>query len=259
MNYNSLIQRRSSIFQASFNKTKITPHFSCELFGYGYYLNRMHVGVLDDIWVRSLLLNNGEKTLLFMSYDLLLLPMSLIKSLKETIANELNISTDHIFIGCSHTHSAPTTESMFGIGEVNPDFIRFLEAQTIACIKNLNQTIQEVQLYDHEEIIESIAYNRRLNNFDSVDNRLRALIIKFKTSNVFLYNLACHTVVLGREKLISADWVGAVNKSLSEHGDEGIFFQGCSGNLDPMTNLNRKGLGKREDLEIIGSLVASRL
>lgn len=57
--------------RAGFGKTLLTPPLGVELAGYGYYLQRQAKYVLDPLYARAVLLEDGARRALMVSCDLL--------------------------------------------------------------------------------------------------------------------------------------------------------------------------------------------
>ena len=56
-----------SKLQVGFSKVNITPVLGCGIFG--YYIDRNAKGILDELFIRTLAISLGERTLLLFSAD----------------------------------------------------------------------------------------------------------------------------------------------------------------------------------------------
>lgn len=66
-----------------------------------------YVEVLDSIYVRVLILNDGSKDIVIVAWDLVDAGESATAEVRKGISSELNIPKDHIVVSASHNHSAP--------------------------------------------------------------------------------------------------------------------------------------------------------
>jgi len=73
----------------------------------GYYSLRESEGVLDDIYAKTAVLDDGETKLAMVVCDLIGLPRSVVVEARRLVEEQTGISADHVMISATHTHTAP--------------------------------------------------------------------------------------------------------------------------------------------------------
>lgn len=87
--------------------TDITPPLGTHLAG--LFSNRLAEDVADPLRAKAVLLEQGETRLALVVLDLLCLPRAEVQRIRELIAARLSIPPTHVLIGCTHTHTGPST------------------------------------------------------------------------------------------------------------------------------------------------------
>ncbi|MCX7795250.1 MAG: hypothetical protein N2380_01825 [bacterium] len=244
-----------------YGESIITPSLSLniDLTGYGFYLERKGENVLSDLKVRTLYLEDSAHKIILLSCDLIGFSIEFADILRKEIAEREGIDGKNVSISCIHTHSGPTVQALRGLGEVNEEYLNEVKEKILSTVEYAKKDLRGSRVYYHSEIIEPIGFNRRLRRFEPIDPHLNILLFKRDDRNIFLTNYACHPVVLGRTKDVSADWPGELVRFIENGGDSCIFFQGFCGDIDPVTNMNRWGEGTKGDIELLGYIVATRV
>ena len=236
----------------------ITPPLGIDLSGYGFYLDRRGETILDDLKVRVLSLKKEGVRLILIACDLIGFTVEFSDKIRREIAKGENIPFENILLASIHTHSGPATRLLKGFGESNEDYLMRISLAIKEAVKLAIADEKEAEFSYRIETIEPIGFNRRKRKFEPIDPRLKVAIFKRDGEKIYLMSYACHAVTLGRTKEISADYPGAFIREIEKTGNKGIFFQGFCGDIDPVTNLNRWGKGREEDLLFYGELLARR-
>jgi len=236
----------------------ITPPLGVDLCGYGFYLDRKAEQVRDDLKVRVLALKSKDQMLVLASCDLIGFTVDFSDSARQAIARQHNIPAQHILLSCIHTHSGPATQSLPGLGEVNQEYMQQVRRGIEEAVAEALGRMNEGNFVYAFEAIEPIGYNRRKKNFVDIDPELKVLVFRSKSEKIYLLNYACHAVVFGPLKKVSADWPGAAVSRIEKEGYRAIFFQGFCGDIDPMSQWNRWGAGTDDDLDLYGELLSRR-
>lgn len=241
----------------------ITPPLGTDLCGYGFNLDRKGERVLDDLKVRTLFLEKGTDRLIFISCDLLGLTVDVTDEIRHRISREFDIAFENVLLSCIHTHSGPMSLPMKSIGKEEPDYLPKVSDAIIESVKQAFDDRRKSELFSRIELVEPIGYNRKTKSFSPIDSALKVLICRRKSNTVYFMSYACHPVVLGITKDISADWPGALIGEIEKKGHHGIFFQGFCGDINPVTymssddKINRPG--KLEDLSYYGCMLSRRV
>jgi len=245
--------------RAGYGERLLTPPLGVDLCGYGFYLDRKADGVRDDLAVRALVLEDGGPPLAIVACDLIGLSVADADGLRNAVAAALRTRPARVLVGCSHTHSGPATQSMPGLGTVDPRYVARLKPAVLAAAEEAAAGLADAEFRRAFQAIEPLGYNRRSGDFRGIDPVLKALFFKSREGSIVLFSYACHAVVLGRRTKISADWPGAAVRAAEASGRRALFLQGFCGDIDPVTQMNGWGEGTGEDLELYGGIVARRL
>ncbi len=243
---------------AGYGEMTITPEFGTELTGFGFYLRRRAEEVVDDLKVRALSLRSPSQSLLLISCDLIGLTVDFCNRIRRRLAARQGIPTENTLLASTHTHSGPASQPLIGLGRINPAFIRWLPAAIEEAASRARADEKKAEFGFHSEVIEPIGFNRRERNFAQIDPWLLTAVFKQRKKRIFLLNYACHPVTLGPSRAVSADWPGAAVAEIEKEGDRALVFQGFCGDIDPVAYLNRRLGGTKEDITLMGKIIASR-
>jgi len=116
--------------QAGVGRTSLTPTRPVELTGWGYYLERYWRDVHDPLYATALVVENGDERLAVISVDLMVISAEFTKSVREMVAAETEIPAANILVCATHTHSAPASQGLRGVGEVDPEYETWAARQT---------------------------------------------------------------------------------------------------------------------------------
>jgi neutral ceramidase len=236
----------------------VTPPLGVDLCGYGFYLDRKAEQVRDDLKVRALVLKNQDQALFLASCDLIGLTLDFSDSVRKAVSRQHNIPAKNVLLACTHTHSGPATQSLPGLGEVNEKYMRNVRRAIEEAVGQAFGQMKDADFVYALEAVEPIGYNRRLKNFEDIDPLLKVVVFRQKSQKIYLLSYACHPVVLGPLKIVSADWPGALIGQIEKKGHQAIFCQGFSGDIDPVSQWNRWGAGTDEDLKCYGQWLSRR-
>jgi hypothetical protein len=244
---------------AGYGERTINPPLGVDLAGYGFYLDRKAESILDDLKCRAVHLRSGAAALTLVSCDLIGFTLEDADSIRDAIAAAHGLSREAVLLAATHTHSGPATQPMLGLGEVDAAYMGRLRALILEAAAEAAASARPAEFAYALEAIEPIGYNRRKKDFSGVDAVLKAGLLRFSDHTLYLLSYACHAVVFGRRRHVSADWPGAVVREVEKGGDRAVFFQGFCGDIDPVIQMNRWGEGTPQDLLDIADLVRRRL
>ena len=237
----------------------ITPPLGVDLCGYGFYLDRKAESVLDDLKVRVLVLRARRTTIVLVGLDLIGLSEAESDRLRLEIALRLAVPRTNILLACTHPHSGPATQTLPGMGEMDAAYMKTMRTAVLAAAQEAASAQWPASMSLAFEAIEPLGFDRRRRDFAGIDPVLKLAVFETPERKLFLWSYACHAVVLGPEKRVSADWPGAVIRAVEREGHSAVFLQGFCGDIDPVTQLNRWGKGTEDDLAFYGDLVARRI
>jgi len=241
--------------KAGVAQVDITPPVGTPLAGNIY--PRISSEVEYPLYVKSLVLSDGGKSIAIVSLDLLTISRKYVDEACELIYKETGIPRKYILISATHTHSGPYSISVFG-GELNQSFMAKLPKQISSCVKEAYEELENAEIGFTSTVMSGITHNRRLLDENGsawnswllsrekreklkpagpTDDELTILAIRSRNGSLkaIVFNYASHACVTGTTRKISADYPGAVAKYLSEKlGSDLItlFLPGACGDVN---------------------------
>lgn len=114
----------------------------------GFQNRRPAQGIHDELWARTMLLENNGFKIAWVVLDAIGYGNDEIIEIRKQISADTDI--DYVIIASTHTHEAPDLIGMWGEGElshgVNPHYRQFVINQIIKSIKAANQKIRPAKL-----------------------------------------------------------------------------------------------------------------
>lgn len=245
--------------KVAYSKNIITPVDSMLLGGYDVN-GRYSTGIHDDIYCRTMLLEDNNQLYCFTTFDLLCLNDNFINRIKE-LCNEYGIKNNNVFAAAIHTHSAPLgCGAIFGMETV---FGRYDDKYVNHCLDLFNSTLKECfeELFETEvrvsfTRIKGICSERHDKSFFS-DDRLWKIEFYNKEKKSIIFNYSCHPTVMHEDNtLISADFVGETERELEKVYDFSMFYNGSAGDVSTRFTRQKSGF---EEVERIGKDLAEQI
>ena len=188
---------------------------------------------------RCLIIEKDTTRICIITNDMMEIPVSMAKDLREQISRQTDIPYCHIFIHNTHTHSAPRVTGFSAEpGGTNFNFRKmFAETLVDNAVRTANNKSAFIPFTIETGKGESdINCNRReKDGVISHDVHAVRLLDKKGKPVVSLLNFGCHPVSLGhRSNVVSTDFPGiTVDEIQKEWGGEVFYFSGAAGNVDP--------------------------
>lgn len=245
-------------FRASAVEVDITPDSPQWLLGYGA---RQSDGVHDHIYHRIAALDDGNRTIYFISTEVAVISPGYAEKVARDIQTRLGIPATNIWWMATHTHSAPEIGppgvprifmperyAQAKTGESNPEYSKFAEEKLIEGMRAAREKLQPARLglgtgYSTANI------NRRARDADGkidlgnnpdgpVDRQIGLIRLEHLDGTLIglIVNYPIHGTVLGGEnQKISGDAPGVVAQYVEEKlGAPMIFINGAEGNVAPI-------------------------
>jgi hypothetical protein len=222
-------------------KENITPEMPGPMAGYGSRRGKFYGMVHDSVFIRAVAIKNPQKTIYFVSADLLIVPPNVTEKLADLLRKE-NISLSDVHLSATHSHNSlggwgnSLTGSLFA-GKYNPKVEMFLAESFFQTILKARTRCVEGEIL-YSEAIDSDDIRNRLNVSDGwTDNEIRGLVFKRKDGEkAILLTYAAHSTVLNSATFaLSRDYPGALLDSLDTSGwSFGIYMAGAVGSMGPV-------------------------
>ena len=210
-------------------------------------------GVLDPLFARALVLDDGEQKAAIITCDLLGLHLSFVNEVRAAIQARTGIPAGHVMITCSHTHAGPATLVLQDCGEIDPAYMAQLHNFLVTVTQTACENQQPVQLtVGHGQVTDHV-HNRRTPG-DIIDPDLGVLQLCDLAGKplAIVLNYACHpTCLQSTNQLLSAEYPGiAVAKVAAATGAITFFITGAIGDVGPV----ERGM---ESMQAIGQAVGN--
>lgn len=240
------------MLKAGFSRVDITPPFGTPLAG--YYEMRYADGVRDPVQLNALAMNDGERTVVLITADVLLIRLTVCDELRALINERTGIGAENVMITGLHPHTS------MRIGGEGGSVVR--DRNYLDVLYRKFADVAQMAIDDMAEATfgtavtptaEPISFVRRYYLKDGrlktnpgghtpdeiagpaaeADNNVRLIrFVREGKKDIALVNFCTHPDVIGGTK-ISADWPGFVRRFVeAEHDTHCIFVNGFQGDTN---------------------------
>lgn len=222
----------------------------------GSFKESRAVGVLDDLFVNAIVLNDGMKDVVFVSADIVFIPNHIRDDIFERIEQQAGIPKEHIILSVTHTHRGTMLEDSIGVWKHSPAYTESFMQKVVEAVSAATANKQTVRIGAGKAENRNHAFHRRLRKpdgsivmswayderrdadavpGDAVDYEMTVLKVEDAEGNplAFIVNYPTHNNAVGEPKF-SADISGAMTRTLKRvYGDHLVvlFVQGASGDI----------------------------
>lgn len=240
------------MLKAGFGRVTITPPFGIPLAG--YFVERPMDGVLDELEIQALALDDGKKKTVILVADLLGIRAVDLLPVRKAVAQRLNMAVEAVMIACTHTHTAPQiSENTTGKLPEKWNFYqetlwtKFIDAadlafQDLAPAKmgyGVGQAPHIAFIRRYRMKDGSVRTNPGVNNPDilapigTVDERVNVLRFVRDKGDIVLVNFGVHPDTIGGCK-VSADYPRFVRQTLENtiENCKVLFLNGAQGDVN---------------------------
>lgn len=236
-------------FQAGFSRVVINPDNGVGI--EGYFIIRKTEGILDDIEINSLALEDNGKRVVMMSCDLCFIRQRYMDDLRKAISIETNLPMDQIFVSCTHTHTGPIVANDDADALINAYYPK-LKAKLIEGAKAALMDLKPAKVGWKISHVPNMSHGRRFLMKDGTTatnpghgnpNAVKEVSIVDDRVNVVRYdreggdtivtvNYGNHPDSVGGNK-ISADYPGFLRRTVERAlpGTKCIYFNGAEGDI----------------------------
>ncbi|MBI3318735.1 MAG: neutral/alkaline non-lysosomal ceramidase N-terminal domain-containing protein [Candidatus Omnitrophica bacterium] len=229
-------------------RVEITPPVGTPLAGHSKRQGRPSQGIRDPLYVRALVLSDGEDTAVFICADLLVFPSPMARRILKEVSGEFKIPPHAVALSATHTHSgsggiAPGLLHRQMFGPYNPKVTEGIIGRTLWAVRKAMRERQPVRWAFHAKAHELSGLTENRNPASvSVDPSLSVLFLESEGGRpiTFLINAAAHpTLVEERDLRFSADYPGELTRAVEAiyPGSVCLFANGAAGDLHPRDSL----------------------
>jgi hypothetical protein len=228
--------------RAGWARRCITPDHPVGLFGYGERRGALSTGVADDLFVKALLLDNGSTRVLVFTADLLLMPDSFTDGVRREVCQTGTVERSAVFFSATHTHGAPSPWDLWAAGllsggRYDERYGRALRSAFIEAAREALAQLGPVTVASGTMTADAFVANR-VRKDNPVDSAVRFLWFQREGGErCILANVPAHGTVLGgRNRLVTGDWAGWLQRHLERAPDVFAMVQaGAVGSIRPVT------------------------
>jgi hypothetical protein len=222
--YGLFSQTTAFSFKAGAAKIDITPA----------QLAKNSEGILDHIYARAIVIDNGAASAALVSADSGMLGEQVWRAVSQRIEKELGIPAQNIIMNPTHTHSASggSADQIFNVIKAAKDKLQPARIGYGTGVSYIN--------------IQRNIIDRKTNkwwegaNYDGPSDKTVA-VIKFESLKgepiAVYFNYACHAVVTGNTDMVSGDFPGEAEQYVEDSFDDKIvalFSAGAQGDQNPI-------------------------
>ena len=148
-------------------KVNITPPVGVKLIGSKGYSSD---SILDDLYVKSLVLSDGDTTLAIVSLDLLYSPLEDITGpVRDIVREKIGIPAQNVLVCATHTHSGPEVfrrskllpEKQANVDDINQAYLGSLINKIAGSVSIAYNNMQDVKIGAAKGDLPEIIFNRR--------------------------------------------------------------------------------------------------
>jgi neutral ceramidase len=228
------IEKPGKGFFVGYAKVNITPDHKTATAGYGNRKGEMFTSVHDSIYVRTIVIDNGEKKVAIVTADLLIIPPLVTERLQKKLP-PIGFSLDNTFVGATHSHNSVGNwakgATQFLYGDYDDAIVELIsnkiaESIVIALKGTLAAKLKTKFLSAPDEV------NNRLVDGGPEDPTLRSLEFhRSDSSKLVLVSYTAHATCLYSKNLeLSRDYPGALVDALESKGYQfAMFMAGAVG------------------------------
>lgn len=121
----------------------------------GFQNRRPAQGIHDDLWARTIFIDDGQTRLALMTLDCIGLGADDVIRIRKAVKKETN--ADYVIVSSSHTHEGPDVIGLWGNGNfksgVDPDYMEYLIDQAASSVDQASNRIRPAKLRFAEDLL----------------------------------------------------------------------------------------------------------
>lgn len=249
---------------AGFARVNITPEEPMPMGGYSNATRRLHQNVLDDLYVTAIALTDAQnETILLMNWDGVRSYTQTQEAVRTLITQETGIPEEHIFLGCTHTHSAPEMSNSHEATQRYNAFViekavlcaqqamadrrpanmsaGTIEAEGLNFVRHYMTTLDDGTVEYFGDSFGTATYNETTRHTTQADPTM--FMLHFDTKNgkdMVLINWRAHPHFTGGTSRydLSSDWIGPFRDAFEYMTDVNmLYFNGAAGNINEKSRI----------------------
>ena len=235
---------QADTFLVGWSEVDITPAHQGPLAGYGGRKPKTFETIADSIAIRTIVFNNGNKKLAFITADLLVIHPELSEEVYQNLPR--GWSRNDIFFMATHSHSsiggwAPGFVGNLFAGDFDPEVVKLLSSKIVTSLSLAENAQAEGYVSFNELQVPELVKNRLVGEQGKIDPWLKILGLMSADATGFLSIYGAHATCLSRHyRNLSGDYPGVFNRIVKNM--EGVSFSafaaGAVGSMGPIVEKN---------------------
>lgn len=239
---------------AGFSKISITPDLTKKydnkkeakknlipLAGYGNRRGKPAEGIHDSIFVKAVALRSGNKTVVIIGADILIMPPNIIDGVAFQLLKD-GITRDQLFFSATHSHSSIGGWG-YGLmakafaGKRNINLEEWLISQINTAVHTAISDLHPARLGSGSFNASPYTRNRLTGNPETINNAFSFLVVEQTgMKKAIIGSFSAHATTLGRTSmLISGDYPGYWQRKIeASSADIALFCAGSTGSQSPV-------------------------
>lgn len=223
--------------QVGVARTCLNPWWGVELTGWGYYLQRTWIDVHDSLHATALVIENKNSLIAIVSLDLMVISDQLTRLVRDLSSNITGIAPGNILVCCTHTHNAPASGGLLGVGEVDPSYEEWAAKQASTAVICAWRSQETATFRVGQANVADLTYNRTREN-GPIDPTLTVLRADRNDGSplAVLVGFQGHPTVstVLRPRSVSRDIPGEVCNRIEDQlpGCTALYVQGACGDVN---------------------------
>ncbi len=231
-------QKGDSLF-IGFGKMSITPSDTVPLAGYGAREPMEYDQIVDSIFVRTLVLDNGVKKVAILSADLLIIHPELERAFRQEL-NDIGWKREDVFLGATHSHSSVGGWAEGFAGEVfagsyHPDMIERITGAMVKSLLIAEQNTHPTEVGFVSNELGDLVRNRLFH--DGVeDDWMRHLFFKTAKGTISLSAFSAHATCFSPlNRNLSGDFPSYFHRALGRDSTHefSLYLAGAVASMGP--------------------------
>jgi neutral ceramidase len=191
-------------------------------------------GILDHIYARAIVIDNGATAAALVSVDSGMVGESVWSSVSKRVEAELGIPARNLIMSPTHTHSASggSADQIFNVIKAAKEKLQPARIGYGTGVSYINVQRDIIDPKTHKWWEGA--------NYDGPSDKTVA-VIKFETTSgepiAVYFNYACHAVVTGNTDMLSGDYPGETERYIEDSFDDklvALFSAGAQGDQNPI-------------------------
>jgi neutral ceramidase len=251
----SKVQQMKGVLRVNWTVQNLTPTLPTPTAGYGDRKGKHYQSVHDSVFVRAIVLDNGQRHAI-VACDLLIIPPEVMIVLQEKL-RKINFNPSQLYIASTHTHNSVGAWGKNTVGELfagkyDQATVNHVADCIVKAIQKAQQNLVEAEVGFSEINANEFVFNRLVREKGTTDPFLRVLKFKKTTGETaLLCTYAAHATTLNADKnFLSADYTGAMIAELqkSKTADFAMFMAGAVGSMGPIGEENKDDFAQMKNM-----------